>query len=818
MVIFWIGLFLSGLWVMAYFRQSLLRTSALLAAILFLWTFIACPSVLFLATVWGLFLLVTIPLNVPVLRRAWLSAPVLRVFRSIMPEVSKTEREALEAGSVWWESEFFKGCPDWRRLQNLPKPALREDEQAFINGPVETLCGMLDDWQITEEQHDLPEEVWTYIREQGFFGMIIPKAYGGLAFSALGHSSVVMKIASRSITAAVTVMVPNSLGPAELLLHYGTDEQRSHYLPRLARGEEIPCFALTGPEAGSDAASIPDHGVVCRGDVGGEEVVGIRLNWEKRYITLGPVATILGLAFKLYDPERLLGGDEEIGITLALIPTSTPGIDIGRRHFPLNMAFQNGPNSGRDVFIPMEYIIGGQERVGQGWRMLMESLAAGRSISLPALAAGAGKLATRASVAYARIRKQFKLPIAYFEGVEEVLVRIIGQTYVIDAARTLTAIAVDQGEKPAVASAIVKYQLTERMRELIRDAMDVHGGSGICLGRNNILGRVYQSIPISITVEGANILTRTLIVFGQGAIRCHPYVFKEMMASRNDRGGEQAVRDFDEALFGHIGLVTANIARSLWLGLTRASYLRLPDELGQGFCARYYRNLTRMSVGFALLTDFSLLTLGGSLKRRERLSGRLADILGNLYLATAALKRFADDGQPEADRPLVAWACEDSLYRIQEAMYGLFENLPNRPLAWFAQHLIFPLGRSYALPADTLGHRLVGPFLEPSEARDRLTQGIYIPNEPQDALAKIEAALDLVIDTAPLEKRLREAHSDDGRQSSTVLDPDARLQAAVAAGVINDDEAALLIRTHKAIRAVIDVDDFPQEYWKGERK
>jgi len=366
MVIFWIGLFLSGLWVMTYFRQSLLRTSALLAAILFLWTFTACPSGFLLFPVWGFFLLISIPLNIPALRRGWVSAPVLRGFRSVMPEVSKTEREALEAGSVWWESEFFKGCPDWRRLRDLPKPGLRGDEQAFLDGPVETLCGMLDDWQITEEQHDLPEEVWAFIREQGFFGMIIPKEYGGLAFTALGHSSVVMKVASRSITAAVTVMVPNSLGPAELLLHYGTDDQRNHYLPRLARGEEIPCFALTGPEAGSDAASIPDNGVVCRGDFDGKEVIGIRLNWEKRYITLGPVATILGLAFKLYDPEGLLGGDEEIGITLALIPTSTPGIDIGRRHFPLNMAFQNGPNSGRDVFIPMDYIIGGQERVGTG--------------------------------------------------------------------------------------------------------------------------------------------------------------------------------------------------------------------------------------------------------------------------------------------------------------------------------------------------------------------------------------------------------------------------------------------------------------------
>jgi len=431
---------------------------------------------------------------------------------------------------------------------------------------------------------------------------------------------------------------------------------------------------------------------------------------------------------------------------------------------------------------------------------------------LPALSAGAGKLATRATVAYARVRHQFKLPIAYFEGVEEVLVRIIGQAYIMDAARTLTTIAVDQGEKPSVASAVVKYQLTERMREVIRDAMDVHGGSGICLGPNNVLGRIYQSVPISITVEGANILTRTLIVFGQGAIRCHPYVLKEMQASQ-DENVEQAIEAFDEALFGHVGLVAANVARSLWLGLTGTSFLKLPDDLSRGFCGRYYRDLTRMSVGFALMADCSLASLGGSLKRRERLSGRLADVLGNLYLATAALKRFADDGQPEDDRPLVAWACEDSLYRIQEAMYGLFDNLPSRPLAWLARHLIFPLGRCYSPPSDTLGHRLVAPFLEPSDARDRLTQGIFVPEGPQDAVGRIEEALRLVIETAPLEKRLREARTD-GRLPPAA-DYDDQIRAAGTAGVLDEDEAALIIRTHKAIRAVTDVDDFPQDFWKG---
>ncbi|MGH8711919.1 MAG: acyl-CoA dehydrogenase, partial [Burkholderiales bacterium] len=470
----------------------------------------------------------------------------------VLPQVSQTEREALDAGTVWWDGDLFSGKPDWRKLLAVPKPQLTPEEQAFLDGPVEQLCAMLDEWRITHELYDLPPEVWQFIKDQGFLGMIIPKQYGGKGFSALAHSAVVTKLASRSGTATVSVMVPNSLGPAELLLHYGTEEQKSHYLPRLARGQEIPCFALTGPEAGSDAGSIPDYGVVCRGEFqGGQDVLGMRVTWEKRYITLGPVATLLGLAFKLYDPDRLLGGNEEVGITLALIPTNTPGVNIGRRHFPLNAAFQNGPNSGKDVFIPMDWVIGGVERVGHGWRMLMNCLAAGRSISLPASSTGMAKLAARATGAYSRVRVQFKTPIGKFEGVEEALARIGGNTYMMDAARVMTAGAVDLGEKPSVISAIVKYHLTERGRQVINDAMDVHGGKGICMGPGNYLARAYQQIPVGITVEGANILTRSMIIFGQGAIRCHPYVLQEIAAANNAET-EKALREFDAALFGHI--------------------------------------------------------------------------------------------------------------------------------------------------------------------------------------------------------------------------------------------------------------------------
>lgn len=790
-------------------RVPLLPSTLLLALLLVAGSSLLASTVA-AAVLWGMFLLCFVPLNLPALRRRWLSAPLLRAFRRAMPEMSATEREALEAGTVGWDGELFSGRPDWRRLLGAPPARLSAEEQAFLDGPVETLCRMLDDWDITERRRDLPPGVWRFIKEQGFFGMIIPRQYGGLGFSALAHSSVVMKLATRSISAAVTVMVPNSLGPAELLLHYGTPEQKEHYLPRLARGEEVPCFALTGPEAGSDASSIPDTGVICRGLFRGQEIVGIRLNWDKRYITLGPVATVLGLAFKLYDPERLCGEREALGITLALIPVGTPGIDIGHRHAPLNIAFQNGPNRGRDVFIPLEWVIGGRAGLGQGWRMLMESLAAGRSISLPALSTGAGKLASRATGAYARIRRQFKQPIGRFEGVAEALARIAANTYLMDAARIVTAAALDRGEKPSVVSAIVKYQLTERMRRVVNDAMDVQGGSGICLGPRNLLGRVYQAVPISITVEGANILTRSLIIFGQGAIRCHPYVLSEMRAAA-DVDAARALREFDRAVFGHAGFLLGNAARALWLGLTGARLLRTP---GAPEAQCYYRQASRMSAVFALVSDAAMLVLGGELKRREALSGRLADVLGHLYLVSAMLKRFEEQGRPAEDLPLLRWACEDALWVMQERLDALLENFPGRALAWCLRRLAFPLGRPYRGPDDRLGRAAAEVILAPSAARERLTAGAFVTRDGAEAIGRLEIALERVIAAEAVERKLKSAQRA-GRLGNG--GDEALLSEALAQGVIDESEAGRYRSAVAARREVITVDEFPQGYWGPDR-
>jgi len=789
---------------LGYFRLSLRLSAAIVVVAMVVATaFLHLPLSMLLFG-W-LMSAVLVALTITSLRRTAISDRILPLLRRAMPAMSQTEREALEAGTVWWDAELFSGRPDWRKLLEIPQPRLTPEEQAFIDGPVEELCSMLDDWRITQEDFDLSPQIWEYIKQQGFFGMIIPKDYGGLGFSALAHSAVVMKIATRSITAAVTVMVPNSLGPAELLLHYGTDEQRNHYLGRLARGEEIPCFALTGPEAGSDASSIPDTGIVCRGEFEGKETLGIRLNWDKRYITLGPVATVLGLAFKLYDPDRLLGKRQELGITCALIPTNTPGIEIGNRHFPLNIAFQNGPNRGHDVFIPMEWIIGGAERIGQGWRMLMESLAAGRSISLPALSTGAGKLVCRATGGYARIRKQFKTPIGRFEGVEEALARMAAYTYMMDAARIMTAGAVDSGEKPSVISAIVKYQLTERMRRIVNDAMDVQGGTGICMGPRNFLGRAYQAIPISITVEGANILTRSLIIFGQGAVRCHPYVLKEMQAVA-EKNPFTASRDFDAALFGHIGFTLSNAVRALWLGLTGARMVSTPVS---GAPRRYFQQLTRMSAAFALAADVAMLVLGGTLKRREKLSGRFADVLSQLYLASAVLKRYEDDDRPEADWPLVQWTCDDALYAIQERLDALLKNFPIRWLAFMVRVLIFPLGKIYAPPSDRTGHQAAGILLSPSIARDRLTAGMFVPQDREEPLGRIEAALAQIERADAVEKVLTNSVRNGQLPKAPIA---VLIDLAVERDIIDRHDAEQLRAAEALRREVIRVDDFPKEH------
>lgn len=801
-----LGVVVAAVGVLAYWRPPLWLATVLLAAVLLLVTRRLGLGTVSQIGLWLGFAIPALLLNIVPLRRAVLSAPILNLFRKIMPSMSQTESEAIEAGTVWWDGELFSGKPRWQTLLAYPEPRLSEEEQAFVDGPVQELCAMLDDWRISHELQDLPPEVWQFIKDKGFFGMIIPKRYGGLEFSALTHSSVVMKIASRSVTAAVTIMVPNSLGPAELLLHYGTDKQKDYYLPRLAKGEEIPCFALTGPEAGSDAGAMPDTGVICRQDHEDQsDVLGMRLNWDKRYITLGPVATVLGLAFKLYDPDHHLGEQEELGITVALIPIDTPGITIGRRHNPLNIPFQNGPNSGKDVFIPLDLVIGGAERVGQGWRMLMESLAAGRSISLPALSTGSGKLASRSTGAYARVRRQFKVPIGRFEGVEEALARIGAYTYMMDAARVMTAGAVDLGEKPSVVSAIVKYHLTEHMRAVVNDAMDIRGGSGICLGPHNLIGRAYQALPISITVEGANILTRSLIIYGQGAIRCHPYVLQEMHAVA-DADHSRALRNFDSAFFGHIGFTIRNAARSLFLGLS-GGYLTLSLPGGKG--RRYFRRLNHISAAFALASDVAMLVLGGSLKRRERLSARLADVLSHMYLASATLKRFHDQGMPAEDVPMLRWVCDYCLYESEQALDGLLRNFPNRPIAWLLRVILFPLGRHAQAPTDRLGHQIASLLLEPSEARDRLTRGVYISDNPDDAVGRLEVGLDKVLAAESAMGKLAKAGFP--YQVTALGDFEGLLQHGLQSAVLTADEADLLRQAEPARQAVIRVDDFPPD-------
>lgn len=741
-------------------------------------------------------------------RLRWISDPVLRLFRRVTPAMSQTEREALDAGTVWWDGELFSGKPRWRRLKKIPAPPLSQEEQDFLDGPTESLCQMLDDWQVTHEMHDLPEEVWSFIKANGFFSMIIPKASGGLEFSALAHSEVVMKIATRSISAAVTVMVPNSLGPAKLLMEYGTTEQRQYYLPRLARGEEIPCFALTSPEAGSDAGGIPDYGIVCRQDFQGQkDVLGMRLTWKKRYITLGPVATLLGLAFKLYDPEHLIGDEEDRGITLALIPTDTPGVNIGRRHLPLNIVFMNGPNSGDDVFVPLDWIIGGPERVGQGWRMLMECLSDGRAVSLPALSVGAAKLASRSIGAYARVRRQFKLPIGRFEGVQEALARIGGFTYMMDAARVMTLNALDNGEKPSVISAIVKYHLTEQMRQVVNDSMDILGGAGICLGPRNIMGRAYQALPISITVEGANILTRSMIIFGQGAIRSHPYIFAELEAVA-EADYKVSLEKFDRALFGHMFFFMRNFVRTFYLALSGA---RLRWVTGKRPLRRYYQKLSRLSSAFALLTDTALLTLGGTLKRKESISGRLGDMLSYLYLASAACRRFELQGHPHDDMPFLRWSCDYCLFQIQTAMDEMLNNLPNRPLAWALRWIIFPWGRRFKKPSDHITTKIAEFLMMPSSGRDRLTAGLYIPSSTDQQVGKIEDALTKVIQAEHVERKLRQAFKGETAGIRTIED---MIKVGLEQNIINDNDALLLRQAEAARLDVIQVDDFPPDFGK----
>lgn len=778
------------------YRQSRLVTASLLtAAILALGTLLGEVGPL----VWLLFAVVAGVLNLPALRHGLLSRPLFKVYKGLMPEMSRTEKEAIEAGTTWWEAELFRGKPNWQTLHNYPRPHLSEEEQAFLDGPVETVCRMTNDWEVTHERADLSPEVWAYLKEHKFFAMIIKKEYGGLEFSAYAQSRVLQKLCSTSAVLASTVGVPNSLGPGELLQHYGTKAQKDHYLPRLARGEEIPCFALTSPEAGSDAGAIPDYGVVCLGEWQGKEVLGMRITWNKRYITLAPVATVLGLAFKLRDPERLLGGEEELGITCALIPTSTPGVNIGRRHFPLNVPFQNGPTQGKDVFVPIDTIIGGQEMAGQGWRMLVECLSVGRGITLPSNGTAGSRVSALASGAYSRIRRQFKLPIGRMEGIEEPLARLGGNAYLSDAASMLTVTGIDLGEKPSVISAIVKYHLTDRSQRSIIDAMDIHGGKGICMGPNNYLARGYQGAPIAITVEGANILTRSMIIYGQGAIRCHPYVLAEML-SVQEPDAKKALAQFDRALFGHLGFALGNFARSAWFGLTGA---RLSPAPVKDATARYYRQMNRLSANLGLLSDLAMATLGGELKRKERLSARLGDILSQLYLVSATLKRFNDEGRPAEVLPLVHWACQDGLYRAQVALVELLDNFPARGLGRVVKLLLMPFGAPLKRPSDRLDHQVARLLQTPGLARNSLAGDLYLTAEEGNPLGMLEQALTDILRAEPVFDKATRAV---GRRPFTMLDQLA--EEALAAGAISQEEAALLTAAEASRLRTINVDDF----------
>ncbi|MFK8329392.1 acyl-CoA dehydrogenase [Pseudomonas sp. BJa5] len=805
MLLLWIVVLVIGAAYLAHRRIAAVPALAMLAAYLVLMGIFSHAPGWLLAIFWLVLAAKAALVLLPELRRKVFSGPLFGWFRRTLPPMSQTEREAIDAGTVWWDGELFSGRPNWNTLLGYPKAQLSEEEQAFIDGPTEALCAMVSDWQIGQDL-DLPAAAWEHIKANGFFALIIPREYGGKGFSAYAHSQVAMKLATRSGDLASTVMVPNSLGPAELLLHYGTDEQRNHYLPRLARGDDIPCFALTGPLAGSDAGAMPDTGIVCKGQWQGEEVIGLRLNWEKRYITLGPVATLLGLAFKAYDPDHLLGEEEELGISLALVPTDTPGVEIGQRHLPLGAAFMNGPNSGKDVFIPLDFLIGGQAMLGKGWMMLMNCLSVGRSISLPAAGTGAAKYASLVTGQYARIREQFNVPLAAFEGIQESLARIGGNAFLMDSARLLTAKAVDLGEKPSVLSAILKYHLTERGRECIQHAMDVHGGKGIIMGPNNYLGRAWQGAPISITVEGANILSRNLMIFGQGAIRCHPFVLKEMaLAAREDH--DQALREFDSLLMRHIGFAVGNAASTLVLGLGLGHFEKVPgDALSQG----YFRALNRQAAAFALLADLCMMLLGGELKRRERLSARLGDVLSHLYLSSAALKRYHDLGSAEHLQPLLRWAMEESLGQAEKALDRLLDNFPNRFLGCALRLVVFPFGRRHTGPGDELDAEVAALIgrAKGDPALEALLVGCYRPQDADDPVGALQHASTLLDEAAPLYEKLHQAHKNGQFNSAP---GQSRIEAALEAGVLQAGEAQTLQATEAARRAVIDVDAFNQE-------
>ena len=739
-------------------------------------------------------------------RRNLLTRPIYVAFKKALPSMSETERAALEAGTVWIEADIFKGRPDFHRLAALPAPKLTAEEESFLNNEVVEACRLVNDWTVSHETYDMSPEAWQYIKDKGFLGMIIPKAYGGLEFSAYAQSQIIARLSTRSSPLAVSVMVPNSLGPGELLLHYGTQEQKQHYLPRLAKGIEVPAFALTSPWAGSDAAAIPDVGIVCKGQWQGKEVLGMRVSWNKRYITLAPVCTVLGLAFRLYDPEKLLGGQKDIGITCALVPRDHPGVVIGRRHIPLNTFFMNGPTQGSDVFMPLEFIIGGPAMAGQGWRMLMECLSAGRGISLPSANAGISQLVSFYAGGYSRVRSQFKTPIARFEGIEEPLARIAGYTYLNNAIRTLSAMAIDLGEKPSIVSAIAKYHVTERARTVVNDGMDIVGGKGICQGPSNPLGMAYQQMPVSITVEGANILTRSLIIFGQGAVRCHPYVLAEMQAARMNN--EEGLAQFDKAFWSHVGFAMTNGAKALGHGLTRGFFARPHGPVPSAFHAEA-RKLVQFSVAFAFLADMAMLSLGGSLKRKEKISARLGDILSMLFAASCAMKQYELLGQPASLKATAQWAVRDCLYRAAQAFGAVLANYPSRILGRLLAAWLFPLGMGQRPPSDELGRRAAASISSPGEARDILPALCVGTDQFKDPVTALQKALDALLKAEPIDARIRAAEKTGLFQGHPLANVRDLPKLAAEKGVITRDELEQLLERDRLRDEVIHVDDFP---------
>ncbi|RUO80488.1 acyl-CoA dehydrogenase [Idiomarina tyrosinivorans] len=749
-----------------------------------------------------LVVLVVVLFAVKDIRRNLITRPVFGFFKRVLPPMSATEREAMEAGDVWWDAELFSGRPDWQKFLAMTPPQLNQREQDFVDNQLAKLLDMLDDFRIVQQDRDLPKAVWDYLRKERFFAMIISRDYGGLDFSPAANSYIVSRIASRSISAAVSVMVPNSLGPGELLSHYGTSEQKDYWLPRLAEGKDIPCFALTGPEAGSDAGAIPDEGIICKGEHDGKEVVGIRLNWDKRYITLAPVATVLGLAFKLYDPDGLLGDKKALGITCALIPTDHSGVKHGDRHFPLNQAFMNGTTSGEDVFIPLEWIIGGIDYAGKGWRMLVECLSAGRGISLPALATATGHVTQRMTGAYSYVRQQFGLPIGKFEGVQASMGQIGGLNYTLESMRRLTITALCQGKSPSVVTAMTKYHMTEMGRQVMDHAMDVHAGKGIQLGPKNYLGHGYMATPVSITVEGANILTRNLMIFGQGATRCHPYVLKEMDAASNSNVDE-GLAQFDQLLLKHMGFALSNWGATIGHALTSSCFAEKPVS---GETVRYYQHLTRFSRALAYTADVAMLTLGGDLKRKEMLSARLGDVLSHLYMGSAVLKRFEDEGRQAADLAFVHFALQRHLHEIAKAFSGFFDNLPNRVMATLLRLSVFPLGNRFKAPADDLAQQISESMMEPGVTRDRHTFLCFWKDDENDPTGHMEKAFLAMKALEPVYKRLQKAQKN-GDIAADIYG-DELAAAALEAELIDADTAEQLKDCERWRMGAIAVDSF----------